>query len=95
MAGGSGTHARRGMGKPGTERNQDGPSEPLPCQKIRAGGKIGRRRPNKKPRVAAGLSEIVAVFVAGRNQAWNELPQPQDFTAFGLSNVKPRFSSPS
>jgi hypothetical protein len=27
--------------------------------------------------------------------AWNELPQPQDFTAFGLSNVKPRRSMPS
>ena len=25
------------------------------------------------------------------NQAWNELPQPQDFTAFGLLNVKPCF----
>ena len=29
------------------------------------------------------------------NYAWNELPQPQLFTAFGLSNVKPRFSMPS
>ena len=27
--------------------------------------------------------------------AWNELPQPQVFTALGFSNVKPRFSSPS
>jgi hypothetical protein len=27
--------------------------------------------------------------------AWNELPQPQDFTALGLSNVKPRRSMPS
>jgi hypothetical protein len=34
-------------------------------------------------------------FCAGANQAWKELPQPQDFTAFGLSNVKPRFSIPS
>ena len=31
----------------------------------------------------------------GANQAWKELPQPQDFTAFGLSNVNPRFSMPS
>ena len=30
-----------------------------------------------------------------RGYAWNELPQPQLFTAFGLSNVKPRFSMPS
>ncbi len=28
-------------------------------------------------------------------QAEKLLPQPQDFTAFGLLNVKPRFSSPS
>jgi hypothetical protein len=26
--------------------------------------------------------------------AWKELPQPQLFTAFGLSNVKPRRSMP-
>jgi len=33
--------------------------------------------------------------VAARDQAWKELPQPHDLTAFGLSNVKPRFSIPS
>ncbi len=29
------------------------------------------------------------------NQTWNELPQPQLLTTFGLLKTKPRFSRPS
>jgi hypothetical protein len=34
-------------------------------------------------------------FCCRRNQAEKLLPQPQLFTAFGFSNVKPRRSRPS
>lgn len=47
----------------------------------------------KKP--TARRRGLISVLFAVSHYAWKELPQPQDFTAFGLSNVKPRFSTPS
>lgn len=50
---------------------------------------ICRTRPAPRPSLAAASRR------GDSSQAWNELPQPQDLTALGLSNVKPRFSMPS
>lgn len=41
-----------------------------------------------------GLIHMELLFLQV-DYAWNELPQPHDLTALGLSKVKPRFSKPS
>jgi hypothetical protein len=50
---------------------------------------------NKKPRSAGSAAEVSRFEFVNSRYAENELPQPQLFTAFGFSKVKPRFSRPS
>jgi hypothetical protein len=53
--------------------------------------------PNKNPRPMPLLrqSEGASDSAECSDYAWNELPHPQDLTAFGLSNLNPRASRPS
>ena len=60
------------------------------------------QRTDHRERTGPLAAEIVPPLESASSQAWivdrqaeKLLPQPQLFTAFGLSNVKPRFSSPS
>ena len=53
-----------------------------------------RRTPKKSP-ANAGLVLVCfsrVLFFQRVDYAWNELPQPHDLTAFGLSKVNPRCS---
>lgn len=47
----------------------------------------------KSPDYFRALDSCLLALVSA--YAWKELPQPQLFTAFGLSNLKPRASRPS
>jgi hypothetical protein len=61
-----------------------------------SGGVLSARERKKEGRSLASLvNPKFDTMVVEIRYAENELPQPQLFTAFGFSNVKPRFSRPS
>ncbi|TWT42749.1 hypothetical protein Pla111_27220 [Botrimarina hoheduenensis] len=77
----------------GPQETENGPAEMAQRGRSAQFMLIVRAKPTQ--RRGSTPATLLAFPRVGFDQAWNELPQPHDFTALGFSNVKPRFSMPS